>query len=142
MKKILLIEDDFSTQKLYEHVLMKGGFDIICVSNGVVGYQKALEDDFSLILLDIMLPKKNGIDVLMYLKADRKTRDVPVIIISNLVHNEIISVAYAIGVKGYILKSNILPQQLVEVVKSYFETGIVDSIYNQIVQAKDSQKEI
>ena len=69
MKKILLVEDDVFVRDIYSRELKKGDYEIVLAEDGQIGIDKATTEQFDLILLDIMLPKKTGIDVLRELRA-------------------------------------------------------------------------
>ena len=77
MKRILIIEDDASIAELERDYLEIEGFDIQWVDNGQTGLHKALDEEFSLILLDVMLP---GLDGFAVCRAIRKEKETPIII--------------------------------------------------------------
>lgn len=111
-KKVLIIEDDPLLGKLYERALFNSEIDVSLVTDGASGIVESRSKP-DIILLDIMLPDMNGIDVLKALRNDEKTKDVPVIILSNLSERAVVKEGYRLGVKGYLLKVNILPKELV-----------------------------
>lgn len=119
-KRILLIEDDKFLYDLYLNVLQKGGFYVEVADNGEDGLFKALNDNFDLILLDIMLPKKNGVDVLKELKE--KGKNTPVLVLSNLGQEEIVQQCLTLGAVGYLIKVQNLPQDVVIRVNEVLES--------------------
>jgi DNA-binding response OmpR family regulator len=118
-KVILVVEDDVAISDLYAHVLRNAGFEVLTALTGGSGIELIKEHAarLSLILLDIMLPEKNGIEVLQWAKGDERAKDVPVIILSNLAQDNVIDQAKKIGAIDYIIKMKIDPYALVEKVK-------------------------
>ena len=84
MKKILMIEDDKFLRKIYRDKLTRAGFDFIEATNGEEGLNKVISESPDLVLLDLILPRKNGFDVLIEMKRNKNTKNIPVIILSNL----------------------------------------------------------
>jgi CheY-like chemotaxis protein len=116
--KILLIEDEFAINDLYRQVLENAGFEVTAVFDGIQGLAAA-QNKPDLILLDIMLPKMNGIEVLQRLKSLELTKNIPVILLTNLGQPNIVEEAYGLGAQGYILKVRINPGQLVEYARKF-----------------------
>ena len=117
-KKILLIEDDYFIYQLYIRVLKQAGFEVISAIDGEAGV-KAADSSFNLILLDVMLPKMDGINVLRKLKENPKTKHVPVILLTNLGQESVIKMAYTLGVQGYLLKMSVTPYEMIEKIKPF-----------------------
>lgn len=84
-KTILVVDDDLTLREMYEERLKAEGFVVIGAADGEEAYKKASEDPPSLIILDIMMPKLNGIDTMKKLRGDEKTQNIPVIILTALV---------------------------------------------------------
>src|SRR5438105_3880253 len=91
-KKLLLVEDELQISDLYQHILSQAGLKIIAAFDGEEGLKLA-QTRPDLILLDIMLPKKNGMTVLHELKSNEQTKDIPVILLTNLGQADIIKTA-------------------------------------------------
>jgi len=125
-KKILLVEDDAFVRDLYHTVLTKAGYEIEIANDGEEAVGMAGYKMYDLILLDIMLPKLTGMEVLKSLRAsDSRAKDTPVYLLTNLGEENIVQEAYKIGANGYLLKAKYLPKQLVEEVDKFFEkTGV------------------
>lgn len=120
-KKILLVEDDMAVCKLYEHVLVGAGFGVVVAMDGEEGLRLAHENgDLDLILLDIMLPKVDGIEVLRRLKADEETKKLPVILLTNLGQESIIEEGFKIGAERYLMKAQHLPREIVNEINAFF----------------------
>ena len=79
MKKILIIEDDASIAELERDYLMANGFEVTVIGDGREGLRKALEEEFALIVLDVMLPGVDGIELLQRMKASAELRTIPVV---------------------------------------------------------------
>ncbi len=82
MKKILCIEDEIEQADIIKHRLKKIGYEFITAADGEEGLEKAYQEKPDLILLDVFLPKANGLEVCKTLKSDSRTKDIPVIIIT------------------------------------------------------------
>ena len=104
--RILLAEDDRILRKAGEVSLRKKGYEVIAAVDGADALAKALEHKPDLVLLDVMMPKMNGFDVLFALKADARVRDIPVIMLTNLAQPEDIKRAAEAGAHSYLVKSN------------------------------------
>lgn len=120
-KTILIIEDEYFIQDMYRLYFSKAGFKVITASDGQEGLDKVRNNQIDLILLDIMLPKINGIEVLKELKKDQKTNKIPIFLLTNLGQESIIKEAYKIGAEGYMIKANFLPEDIIKKVNDYFE---------------------
>ena len=117
---ILLIEDDLPMVKMYSTKLKIEGFQVVVANDGEEGLAKLKEQSPSLVLLDLMVPKVGGMDVLEQMRASEKLKNVPVVILSNLSQEDDIQKAKEYGVKDFLIKSNYTPSQVVKIVKSYF----------------------
>lgn len=122
MIKILLVEDDPLIQRMYSKELLLGGFDVVMASDGEEGLQKASTENPQLILLDIMMPKKNGFEVLSELKANESTKNIPVIILTNLMHEHDAATAIENDALAYIIKSDIEPREILEIINKALAT--------------------
>lgn len=120
-KKILLIEDEFFIRDLYERYLKKSGYEVITAVDGEDGLDKALNNQVDLILLDIMMPKMTGIEVLEKIKQDNSiAKATPVYLLTNQVQESIIKEAFKLGAEGYLIKAQLLPKQIVEEIQNIF----------------------
>lgn len=106
MTRILLAEDDRILRKAGEVSLKKKGFDVIPAVDGEDALAKAREHKPDLILLDVMMPKMHGFDVLHALKGDAAVRHIPVIMLTNLEQASDIKRAKDEGAHSYLVKSN------------------------------------
>src|SRR3989338_3677355 len=117
MTKILIIEDETSVSLLYQRAFNYEGFELITAFDGLEGLSLAKTHRPNLILLDIILPKMNGLKVLEKLKNDDKTKNIPVVILTNLNDMKEIEKAIALGAIKYITKSQYDPKQVIDIVK-------------------------
>ena len=115
--KVLLIEDEADIRDVYVEVLQDAGYAVISRSDGDAGLECALNEEWDLLLLDIMLPKRDGVEILTRLKSTDKTKEKPVILLSNLEKSDILQACLSLGAKGFLIKSNIMPGDLVKEVQ-------------------------
>lgn len=119
-KKILLVEDDIYTRDVYVEVLGDAGFEVISAQDGEEGLVKASQGGFDLILLDVMMPKLDGLGVLRNLsQKPPQSQNGPIILLTNLGHDPVIKEALSLGAKSYLIKSDLNPDQLVLAVKKF-----------------------
>jgi len=116
MKKILLIEDEKILSEMYEIRLKREGFDVINTRDAEGGIELIKKEKPDLILLDLLLPGMQGQEALRVLKEGPRTKNIPVIILSNYDTPEVRREATKYKTK-YILKANITTKDLVELVK-------------------------
>jgi CheY-like chemotaxis protein len=121
MKKILIAEDDFFIRDIYSKVFSASGYQVEVAVDGEETLEKIKNQQYDLIILDIMMPKLTGLDVLRQLRVMlAPIKDTPVFILSNLGQQNIIEEAFKIGMDGYMIKSQMTPQQIVEEINTYF----------------------
>ncbi|MFC1789376.1 response regulator transcription factor [Patescibacteria group bacterium] len=118
MKKILFIEDEAALQKTFSDLLGSKGYEIISALNGQVGLDLAKEKIPDLIILDLVLPKMHGLEVLRALKEDLITKKIPVIILTNLEGISEIEKAIELGATTYLVKAQYSLEELVEKIKN------------------------
>ncbi len=116
-KKILIVEDEVSLRGALEMKLAMEGFDILQASDGKMGLEIALAEKPDLILLDLILPKMDGITVLKELRANEAGKEIPVIILTNLNSSEMIEKAISEGSTDYLIKVDWKIDEVVEKVK-------------------------
>ncbi|OGY18807.1 MAG: hypothetical protein A2900_01830 [Candidatus Chisholmbacteria bacterium RIFCSPLOWO2_01_FULL_50_28] len=121
MAKILIIEDDPLVSRMHQKIFAFEKFDVDTASNGEEGLEKAKSGNPSLILLDLMLPKMSGLEVLDQLKAEPKTKKIPVVILTNLSDQHETDLASAKGAVKIIHKSESDPKQIVEIIRKILQ---------------------
>ena len=105
MKKILIVEDEQALQKTLGEILTQEGYEVIAASDGEMGLTLARDNNPNLILLDLILPKVSGFEVLKQLKGNNLTKDIPVIVLTNLEGVEEVDKAVSLGATTYLVKS-------------------------------------
>lgn len=116
-KKILVVEDEATLQKALTTILSQEGFDVHSCMDGENGYKTALSSAPDLILLDLILPKMDGFEVLKKLKKEDKTRDIPIVILTNLGSVNDIQKALDLGATTYLVKTDYDLSDVVDKVK-------------------------
>lgn len=117
MAKILIVEDDQALYSLYATEFSLRGHETVWAKDGEDGLAKAKGGQFKLVLLDIMLPKANGLDILAQLKQDPTTKTLPVMILTNFGNEENVKRALEYGAEDFILKYKIVPSEVVDKVE-------------------------
>lgn len=105
--KILMIEDDLFYLKIYDEQLTNLGFEFIGAINGIEGMHKLLVERPDLVLLDLILPRENGFECLEKMKKNSETKNIPVLILSNLGQQSDIDAAMTLGAHDYLIKTDI-----------------------------------
>jgi DNA-binding response OmpR family regulator len=140
MSILLVVEDDPLISRMYEKAFKMSGHDISVAGDG----EKALEmlqkgeNKPTLIMLDVMMPKMNGFDVLRKLKEDEKLKNIPVILLTNLAGQEDAEKGLELGAVLYLVKSQYTPKQIVQKVEQIIESySRKDNIPEVNVKVKD-----
>jgi len=117
MKKVLFIEDEPSLQKTLGDVLNENGYQAINALDGEIGLRMAKTEKPDLILLDLILPKMNGFEVLRLLKENEETKDIPIIVLTNLENIEDVNKVISLGAIAYLVKAQYSMEDLLKKVK-------------------------
>ena len=116
--KILLIEDDPMIVRMYQRKFEKEGFQVTLAFNGEEGIEALKKEKPDIILLDIMMPKMNGIETLKAVKADPNLKDIPIVMLTNLGDRpEDVERCKELGAIDYWVKANISLKDVVEKIK-------------------------
>ncbi len=121
MKKVLIIEDEKILLEMYQDKFKKEGFQVIGAQDTQEGLDVAKKQKPDLIILDILLPRENGIAFLKKRKNIPEVFSIPVVAFSNFDDPETKERAIALGAKDYIIKSNYTPQEVVKKIKKYLK---------------------
>jgi DNA-binding response OmpR family regulator len=121
MPKIAIIEDDQAISQMYRFKFEAEGFDAQTAENGKLGLELAQTMKPDIILLDLMMPEMTGDEVLAKLRASDWGKDTKVIILTNMGEQEIPPKVKELGVSGIILKANMTPRQVADLVKKTLE---------------------
>jgi len=114
--KILIVEDDIPLRDMYQARLEMDGYQVIVADDGEEGLAKTTEEKPHLILLDLMMPKISGMDVLDIIKSTPEIKNIPVIVLTALTTSKTKSLVY--GAEDYLVKSDCTLEDVVEKVKS------------------------
>lgn len=116
-KKILIIEDDSFLLQMYSTKFELEGFVVESALDGSRGLALAKKIKPSVILLDLLMPKMDGFEVLQAIKADEEIKDIPVIILSNLSQREEVKKCFDLGAEDYLIKAHFVPAEVINKIK-------------------------
>jgi len=120
MAKILIVDDDLYIRELYEEVFKDAGFDVSTAFDGEEGFNKMQKGGYDVILLDVMMPKLDGIGVLTKLQTTPPlVKNGPILLLTNLAHETVIQDAIKKGAAGFLIKTDVTPDILIAKVKEY-----------------------
>lgn len=122
-EKILIVEDDKFLSELYHELLSQEGFEMELADDGEKGLEKMKTGGYDLVLLDIMLPKKDGLTILRELSDQEKKRCGQIVMLTNLGQDQIIKDGFELGATGYLIKSALTPDQVLHEVRVFLEKG-------------------
>jgi len=117
--KILIIEDDKFLIKLYSDKLRRAGFEVVRAIAADEGLRKTLIEKPDLVILDLVLPRKSGFEILSEMKLNPKTRKIPVVILTNLGQESDIERGLDLGAVAYLVKTEFSVNQLPELIKEH-----------------------
>ena len=115
--KVLVVEDDTFLAGMYVTKLKLEGFEVELANDGEKGLKMAKNYNPSIILLDIILPKMSGFDVLKSLKNESQTKNIPVILLTNLGQRDDVQKGLDLGAEDYLIKAHFMPSEVVEKIK-------------------------
>ncbi|OGY91198.1 MAG: hypothetical protein A3H70_02535 [Candidatus Komeilibacteria bacterium RIFCSPLOWO2_02_FULL_48_11] len=118
---VLLVEDDLFLQRMYAAKLAKEGLNALTAVDGEKALALMSETVPAVVLLDILMPKKDGFAVLEAMRADERLKDVPVVLLTNLGEQEDVKRARRLGANEYLIKAHFLPSEVIGVVKKYIK---------------------
>ncbi|OGY78457.1 MAG: hypothetical protein A3B74_02040 [Candidatus Kerfeldbacteria bacterium RIFCSPHIGHO2_02_FULL_42_14] len=115
---VLIIEDDTFLHELSKKKFIQQGYEVISAFNGEEGKRKIQQKFPDIILLDLLLPEMDGLDLLKELKENRATQHIPVVIVSNYSDRERVQKGLALGASDYIIKAHFTPDEIVQKVNT------------------------
>ena len=121
-KKILFIEDDAILLKAVAGALQKENFAVLVAADGETGIKSIEESNPDLVILDIILPRKNGYEIMEYIKQKPELADTPVVVLTNLEGTQDVERMLALGARAFLVKANYTIDEIVEAIKRIFET--------------------
>lgn len=116
--RILLVEDEDYIRDLYKRQLDGAGLTTDAAANGQEAFAAITKTKYDLILLDIMLPDTNGLQILKEVKQNPAIKNTPVVLLTNLGQDVIIKEGFELGAEGYLIKASLTPSQVVQEVKN------------------------
>ena len=117
MQKIVLVEDDPLLIDIYATKFKEAGFQVAVVDRGNAAAGVIEKERPDIVVLDIVLPQKDGWDILRSVKLNPKTKDIKVVMLSNLGQKEEIEKGMALGAAGYLIKAHYTPSQVVKEIR-------------------------
>lgn len=118
-EKIMIVEDDSFVMDIYRTKLEQEGFEVIEAINGVEAMKKLQNAEPNLILLDIIMPYMDGLEVLKKIKEDERLKNIPVILLTNLSQKDEVTKGLGLGANDYLIKSHFTPSEVLEKIKIY-----------------------
>ena len=115
--KILVVDDDEYIRDLYQEIIEDGGFEVDVAVDGDDGLEKIKKTSYSLILLDIMMPKRDGVEVLRVLKKEKIPNNT--VLLTNLAHDPVMKEGRSLGALDYLIKADLTPDQLLKKIEGY-----------------------
>jgi DNA-binding response OmpR family regulator len=114
------VEDDSFVMDIYRRKLQEENYDVVECSDGSLAWDKLQEksENPNLILLDIIMPKMNGLDLLKKLQSDEELKKIPVIMLTNMSQKEDVNTGLNLGAKDYLIKSHFTPSEVMNKIKS------------------------
>ena len=122
-KKILIVEDDQFLREFYQELLAGEGYNVDIAEDGEIAEAKIKTISYKLILLDIMLPKKDGVQILEDIRKNPVSNLGQIIVLTNLGQDEIIKKCFELGAAGYMIKSALNPEQVLEEIRNYVKAS-------------------
>lgn len=119
IKRVLIIEDETNIRAMYATMLKEEGYEVLEEEEGKKGLDSLINSEWDLLLLDIMLPRLDGIELLKRLQQDQRTKDRPVVVLTNLDDNRVRDTCLGLGVKEFMVKANVTPNDVILAVKKY-----------------------
>lgn len=120
-KRILIVEDDSFVMDIYQTKLGQSDYEVTGAANGLEALKKMEEGSFDLVLLDIIMPYMDGLEVLKKIKADEKNKNLPIILLTNLSQKEEVDKGLGLGANDYLIKSHFTPSEVLEKIKTYLD---------------------
>lgn len=120
-KKILIVEDEKILADMYQDKFTQAGFEIVLAYSAEEAHKILQKEIPDLILLDILLPRENGISFLTSLKKKPELASIPVVAFSNYDDPETKKQAFKLKIKEYLIKTDYTPKEIIEKVKTYFK---------------------
>lgn len=118
MKRVLIVEDDEFLQGLEATKIKNSGYEVLSAQTGEDAMKKIMEPNIDIILLDLLLPNFDGFEILKKIKETESTKNIPVIIFSNLSETKDVEKAISLGATKFMVKSNFSLEELIDHINS------------------------
>lgn len=120
--RLLIVEDEASLRELYNEIFLDEGFTVDVTSDGKEALTLIQDNPYDIILLDIMLPVMDGLEVLKSMQLLKKQYKGKILMLTNFSDEQIIEQAYKLGADGYLIKSELSPTEIIQEVESTLYT--------------------
>jgi DNA-binding response OmpR family regulator len=120
-QSVLVIEDDPLLRSLYQRSLQKAGYNVMIAEHGREGVEMIQDNSnkLDLVLLDIMMPVMDGLEFLRYLQAASMTNSIPIVVLSNIDSDDVLTEALELGAIDYLIKVDTGPRDLIKKIRKY-----------------------
>lgn len=139
---ILVVEDTDLLRKIYADKLTQDGYDVLAASNGLEALNLLHTESVDLVLLDLIMPKMSGLEVLEAMKSDPRTRDIPVLILSNLGHESDIERGLTMGALDYLIKNEAKPADVAEKIHATLDLAggrqVSSAAFNVLIKDREA----
>lgn len=115
---VLLVDDEAQIAELYKHVLNKSGMQVQVATNGQTALQLLRQQKFDIAFVDVMMPDINGITLLKSIRTENINPDMAIVLLTNIEEDAIIQQGFALGMQAFMIKSQLAPLQLVDIIKN------------------------
>ncbi|MFZ2969796.1 MAG: response regulator [Minisyncoccia bacterium] len=119
--KVLIIEDDSYISDMYKIKFESENFETIVAEDGISGIKEIEKQKPDIVLLDIVMPKVDGFSVLKMIKKNEDSKDIPVVLLTNLGQKDNVERGFELGATSYIIKAHFTPSEVVKKVKEILE---------------------
>lgn len=120
--KILIIEDDLFLSSIYVTKIEKSGYETLVCEDGEKGWELVQKEKPDLVLLDILLPKISGFDILKKMKATPELKDIPVILLTNLRRESEVEEGLKLGAVDYLIKAHFTPVEVIRKIEKVLKS--------------------
>jgi len=120
-KNILIVEDNDSEAIAFSNIMEQAGFVVERASDGALGFSLIKEKRPDLVLLDLILPKMTGFDILSHCQKDPELKEIPIIVLTNLTQGDEVTKSLSLGAKDHLIKTSISAPDLVRKVKKFMQ---------------------
>jgi DNA-binding response OmpR family regulator len=122
--KILIIEDDTFLSNMYATKLRMCDFEVFTCQDGDIGLDYIKEEKPDIVLLDVMMPRFNGYNVLKVMRSDENMKDIPVVLLTNLSQKRHVDKGIALGATDYLVKAHFMPTEVIEKIKQTIKENV------------------